>query len=1054
MKKDKIQKYSLRKYKGIGAASVLLGMMVVGASPVLAEETANTANETTVAPTKDSVEMETLSNGAGSYTMPKMHVFDGLNYHATSTEAGYEINHRESEDRAKYDLDRVEKETIKKQGEDSFKDSKISYVTKEGEVLKEESDVEIPVGDKKLSSTTMDYKIRGLFGKRYEGNVANLNNDVLNKIKEADKVLEKDGKKYHKIDTEVDKHEGTTKETTFNDITVHANPGNLHNEDGSIRYNNIKEGSRIWLVSETDEGKYGKYVLATKPTTANDSWVVETFKQGENDAKEFTKENITTDGGIKEGDTILVVEKNEVALKDSVSTATEQAAYTVGTVFNEKQLEEGLTALLGENERLNSLSSEDGMKIENIRTWEEIYKDTLINKDAVDNKNRPTYSVHQEFNGYIRENGKFVEYHDVTEYITKLKEKFGENEITVGWKNSRDKVEPKFVGNIEEFKYTANYESEKANVTKFKEAHKAIQYVDQVPTNANFVKNVFEVNVDFKLGDKSTDYYYPSEDDDSNQPEKTYLAYRFGYFGSKYYSEDTRYQYGLGQLYKEYEKDGVRYRIAAPTKYEQHASISEPIYSEIHYYDLYQPTRAYHISDKLTNIKNIYVKEETETIESKGSVIVKYQLADGTSIKENATVVNDVVVSSTETKYYLNKDNNKVVVGTPTSTNNANSYDATTVKLPEITKDGKKYKLVGLKDGSPAESGNVIAGTTVITYIYKLATAGNVFEKYMIEGTSTEIAAGKLLTQNASIGDEYTSTAPNVGTILQKDSKSYFYKGHRATSAPEMGTVDENEKTVIYDFVEYFSEKGEPEVRPALPEGVVSEKGDPEVQPALPEGVVSEKGEPEVRPTLPEGVVSEKGEPEVQPVLPEGVVSEKGEPEVQPALPEGIISEKGDPAVHSVAPLLITRHIIIGSNEELIPIQIGKSAPKSDIISKNGKKYRYTMTHEKEGIVTHLYTELIGDDVTKPQKQEYLQSNSVKIDEPTKQEGSHQDEAVAQEEDKSSHGKHSESGEKVPQTGQAELPNTGTEANASLAALGLLGVLSGFGFLARKKKED
>ena len=35
-----------------------------------------------------------------------------------------------------------------------------------------------------------------------------------------------------------------------------------------------------------------------------------------------------------------------------------------------------------------------------------------------------------------------------------------------------------------------------------------------------------------------------------------------------------------------------------------------------------------------------------------------------------------------------------------------------------------------------------------------------------------------------------------------------------------------------------------------------------------------------------------------------------------------------------------------------------------------------------------------------------------------------------------------------------ELPNTGTEANANLAALGLLGALSGFGLLARKKKED
>ena len=38
--------------------------------------------------------------------------------------------------------------------------------------------------------------------------------------------------------------------------------------------------------------------------------------------------------------------------------------------------------------------------------------------------------------------------------------------------------------------------------------------------------------------------------------------------------------------------------------------------------------------------------------------------------------------------------------------------------------------------------------------------------------------------------------------------------------------------------------------------------------------------------------------------------------------------------------------------------------------------------------------------------------------------------------------------------GQRELPNTGTEDHASLAALGLLGVLSGFGLIARKKGED
>nr|WP_284675595.1 LPXTG cell wall anchor domain-containing protein [Streptococcus macedonicus] len=37
--------------------------------------------------------------------------------------------------------------------------------------------------------------------------------------------------------------------------------------------------------------------------------------------------------------------------------------------------------------------------------------------------------------------------------------------------------------------------------------------------------------------------------------------------------------------------------------------------------------------------------------------------------------------------------------------------------------------------------------------------------------------------------------------------------------------------------------------------------------------------------------------------------------------------------------------------------------------------------------------------------------------------------------------------------GQKELRNTGTEENAILAALGLLGILSGFGLVDRKKKE-
>ena len=93
------------------------------------------------------------------------------------------------------------------------------------------------------------------------------------------------------------------------------------------------------------------------------------------------------------------------------------------------------------------------------------------------------------------------------------------------------------------------------------------------------------------------------------------------------------------------------------------------------------------------------------------------------------------------------------------------------------------------------------------------------------------------------------------------------------------------------------TDKGEPEVQPALPEAVVSDKGEPAVQSALPEAVVTDKGEPATQSALPEAVVTDKGEPAVQPELPEAVVTDKGEPAVQPELPEAVVSDKGEPAV-------------------------------------------------------------------------------------------------------------------------------------------------------------
>ena len=177
---DKIQKFSLRKYKGVGAASVLLGMLYLCNIPVYAEEITNQSNEVSASGKVSLDKMVTLKNSKGSYTIPSWHYyvtdFDGTN----------------SEYYSKISFKNVESE-IRTQGIDSFQDTKTTYITKDGTALKSEENIDIPVNDKKVSSSTMEYKIRGRFGKRYEGKFYSLNDEVVNKIKESDKTISKDG---------------------------------------------------------------------------------------------------------------------------------------------------------------------------------------------------------------------------------------------------------------------------------------------------------------------------------------------------------------------------------------------------------------------------------------------------------------------------------------------------------------------------------------------------------------------------------------------------------------------------------------------------------------------------------------------------------------------------------------------------------------------------------------------------------------------------------------------------------------------------------------------
>ena len=143
----------------------------------------------------------------------------------------------------------------------------------------------------------------------------------------------------------------------------------------------------------------------------------------------------------------------------------------------------------------------------------------------------------------------------------------------------------------------------------------------------------------------------------------------------------------------------------------------------------------------------------------------------------------------------------------------------------------------------------------------------------------------------------------------------------------------------------------------------------------------------------------------------------------------GVIAQNGDSTVQIVTEYLDENGNRITSDKE------GKHNP----IELEGYEFSHSTTDAK-GNTLHHYKK-----VKKPINQEQPSSPET----PTSPE-----KPVATPVQTSSTDSKPVAVETAEANDKKELPNTGTEANASLAALGLLGALSGFGLLARKKKED
>ncbi|NQN54582.1 YSIRK-type signal peptide-containing protein, partial [Streptococcus suis] len=173
-----------------------------------------------------------------------------------------------------------------------------------------------------------------------------------------------------------------------------------------------------------------------------------------------------------------------------------------------------------------------------------------------------------------------------------------------------------------------------------------------------------------------------------------------------------------------------------------------------------------------------YVYEEV-----KGNVIVNYITTDGKVIKQP---VEDTPSSSTGTPYDT-KDNKPTTI---------------------TTEDGKTYRLVpSLTKGN--ETGDVVEGTTEVTYVYEEVKGDVVVEYYDTEGNlisglsdkGEAVDTKEVDTVPSSPGTPYnTDEDHKPNTITTADGTVYYYKEVKDTSASTTGEVVEGTTTVQYVY--------------------------------------------------------------------------------------------------------------------------------------------------------------------------------------------------------------------------------------------------------------
>ena len=842
---DRQEKFSLRKYKDgrtdsklIGATILATGVaLAVGASPVAANVTSNGTNEPTIVSDTSKVESAKATTFTddtdASKTFKVDAVLDGgvteptkANINAGDTDGNDTVNFK-SEATVNYKLD------------------------SDKSLLKTET-VEAGTG-----TVTTPYDKKGLAadtdGKDYrESTVAKTGDSVTETTGKKDTV-EANNKVYKYVRSEV---EGTDKptysKTSFNNIEAAVSPEGMHNKLGEIDY--TKTTGKVYLVEETADGQYGKFVEANGVTSDEDA--VTKWKAGEATAKEFTKENVT----LQEGDTVLVLDKDTYAVTNTVERKSKKTGTNVTYVAVKENIYDGTStdfygltyAILRENYTAIKDIGDDnvfGTADDNERNATSNGTQTRKSMDVFDVSGREDkYSKYLQktpdlntSNASVKDILKdvFATGYRVVDFFTSNAEKPTDIEAINTVKTNLDNKVDELVNYMKENNIRVGLSNGKVgfyvnDTSADNDSSKLDQFENKV-RDVSTVLDALPIIEKVKtsgVASKEEGRKYGAVDADLFPVSKDVIeTYEFTTVGGLVVTTNTKYDRDNGSdiIWNKYpvnteEKINISNVTtngtwgvtvsddksqATLTKSGREVKEWEPSDETttdtvtVAKKEIITPIRAYKVMGEekpvVTHYYNLKITKEEAgevTATKQGSVVIKYVTTDGKQLKSETD--KDNVTLETKTIVSLYSGETKVNERTDVKTVEQN-YDTTPKQYPTLVDadTGFTYEYVGLKQGSPAASGKVVEGTTEVVYEYRLVS-----EEEKTPSKSVATKTGSVDVKHVVINEDgtlktlkETEVVKNNVPLEYEDTYVTYSKGVKVSERKEKRTVTEKYDT-------------------------------------------------------------------------------------------------------------------------------------------------------------------------------------------------------------------------------------------------------------------